>query len=60
MLPGQREARRRPCGCSACAAHLPLTNEKFLCARERISLSKWTKKAGRVPVGRQHPPYHEP
>jgi len=25
-------------------AHLPFTNEKFLCARRRISLSKYTRK----------------
>jgi hypothetical protein len=31
-------------------AHLPFTNEKFLCARRRISLSKYTRK----PVMRSH------
>jgi hypothetical protein len=32
--------RLQPCT----AAHLPFTNEKFLCARRRISFSKYTRK----------------
>lgn len=41
--------------CTVLQAHLPFTNEKFLCARRRISPSKYTRK----PMTRQQEPEGE-